>query len=66
MFPDNNCGSGIIVTTRIENVAKAGSPSIGGHDHIHQMEALDHVLPRVCSSAEHLATTRVAQRSLKT
>ena len=41
MFPDNNCGSGIIVTTRIENVAKACSPSIGGQDHIHQMEALD-------------------------
>ncbi|XP_066395808.1 disease resistance protein Pik-2-like [Miscanthus floridulus] len=41
VFPDNNCGSGIIVTTRIENVAKACSPSIGGQDHIHQMEALD-------------------------
>lgn len=36
MFPDNKCGSGIIVTTRIENVAK----ECNGDD-IHHMKALD-------------------------
>uniref|UniRef100_A0A0E0R2Q2 NB-ARC domain-containing protein n=1 Tax=Oryza rufipogon TaxID=4529 RepID=A0A0E0R2Q2_ORYRU len=37
---DNNRGSRIIVTTRIEAVAKACSPAIGGH-HIHHTQPLE-------------------------
>ncbi|KAK3124567.1 hypothetical protein QOZ80_7BG0588540 [Eleusine coracana subsp. coracana] len=39
VLPQNNCHSRIIVTTRIETVAKACSPAVGGHV-IHQMQPL--------------------------
>ncbi|TVU11795.1 hypothetical protein EJB05_45399, partial [Eragrostis curvula] len=39
-LPNSNCGSRIIVTTRIDTVAKACSD--GNDDHIHHMEKLNH------------------------
>ncbi|WVZ62474.1 hypothetical protein U9M48_012222 [Paspalum notatum var. saurae] len=41
-LPDNSCRSRIVVTTRIETVAKACSPaSVSGHYYIHHMKPLD-------------------------
>ncbi|TVU41765.1 hypothetical protein EJB05_15312, partial [Eragrostis curvula] len=40
VLPQNNLHSRIIVTTRIETVAKACSPAVGGHA-VHQMKPLE-------------------------
>ncbi|TVU41764.1 hypothetical protein EJB05_15311, partial [Eragrostis curvula] len=41
VLPENNCNSRIIVTTRIETVAKACSPVSAGKDLIHHMQPLN-------------------------
>ena len=40
VLPENNCHSRVIVTTRIDTVAKACSPASVNADYIHQMQPL--------------------------
>jgi len=54
-LPGSNWGSRIIVTTRIDTVAKACSTPDGNGYYIHHMKKLGEKTPRSCSSAEHLA-----------